>query len=272
MKLARPLIVAVLTLAVVVSLPVAVAATNGTGLQQETAATAAAQDPAAVEASLGLDRPSRRLIQQGLRNEGVDPGTPDGLFGPRTRAAIQDWQQSRGASPTGYLNRAEAELLRTAAAPPAAISEASPPPEAAPNVNASALSDAVTPASTAAETDSHYPQNAAPTNAEQQSRAAIGSENAQLPPEILVDRHLVRAERLLEEDDAPAALETLNAILSLQREHGLALGNDFHFRYAQVALAAGRTDTAIASLERLSAGGRPRRRILPRGAGAARFH
>ena len=257
MKLARPLIVAVLTLAVVVSLPVAVAATNGTGLQQETAATAAAQDPAAVEASLGLDRPSRRLIQQGLRNEGVDPGTPDGLFGPRTRAAIQDWQQSRGASPTGYLNRAEAELLRTAAAPPAAISEASPPPEAAPNVNASALSDAVTPASTAAETDSHYPQNAAPTNAEQQSRAAIGSENAQLPPEILVDRHLVRAERLLEEDDAPAALETLNAILSLQREHGLALGNDFHFRYAQVALAAGRTDTAIASLnDYLLAGGR----------------
>ena len=168
MKLARPLIVAVLTLAVVVSPPVAVAATNGTGLQQETAATAAAQDPAAVEASLGLDRPPRRLIQQGLRNEGVDPGTPDGLFGPRTRAAIQDWQQSRGASPTGYLNRAEAELFRTAAAPPPAVSEASPPPEAAPNVDASALSDAATPASTAAETDS----NPAPAHRRHRSRPA----------------------------------------------------------------------------------------------------
>ena len=131
MKLARPLIVAVLTLAVVVSLPVAVAATNGTGLQQETAATAAAQDPAAVEASLGLDRPSRRLIQQGLRNEGVDPGTPDGLFGPRTRAAIQDWQQSRGASPTGCgLERVLAPFLPdlpSTASLPRAVRPSSPP-------------------------------------------------------------------------------------------------------------------------------------------------
>lgn len=48
-------------------------------------ATLAAQDPAAIEASLGLERPTRRQIQQGLRNEGFDVGTPDGLFGPRTR-------------------------------------------------------------------------------------------------------------------------------------------------------------------------------------------
>ena len=33
-------------------------------------ANTAAQDPAAAEASLVLDRPTRRLIQQGLRNEG----------------------------------------------------------------------------------------------------------------------------------------------------------------------------------------------------------
>ena len=64
-------------------------------------AIAAAQDPAIVETALDLDRPTRRLIQQELRNEGFDPGTPDGLFGPRTRATIRDWQQSRGASPTG---------------------------------------------------------------------------------------------------------------------------------------------------------------------------
>ncbi len=46
------------------------------------------QDPSAVEAALELDRPTRRLIQRGLRNEGFDPGPPDGLFGPLTRAAI----------------------------------------------------------------------------------------------------------------------------------------------------------------------------------------
>ena len=48
------------------------------------AVTAAAQDVSAAEAALGLDRPTRRLIQQGLRNEGFDPGMPDGLLGPRT--------------------------------------------------------------------------------------------------------------------------------------------------------------------------------------------
>ena len=42
---------------------------------------AAAQSAAEAETALALDRPSRRLIQQGLRNEGFDPGTPDGLFG-----------------------------------------------------------------------------------------------------------------------------------------------------------------------------------------------
>ena len=57
--------------------------------------TAAAQDLSAVEVAPGLDRPTRRLIQQGLRNEGFDPGAPDGLFGPRTRAAIRAWQAAR---------------------------------------------------------------------------------------------------------------------------------------------------------------------------------
>ena len=91
-----------------------VAATPGVAVW-ESLGSAALQDSSAIEASLALDRSTRRLIQQGLRNEGFDPGTPDGLFGPRTRAAIRDWQQSRGAPPTGYLNGAEAELLRTAA-------------------------------------------------------------------------------------------------------------------------------------------------------------
>ena len=50
--------------------------------------------PAGVEASLGLDRPARRLIQQGLRNEGFGPKVADGRFGPRTRAAIRGWQEA----------------------------------------------------------------------------------------------------------------------------------------------------------------------------------
>ena len=74
------------------------------------------QDAQAMEASLQLDRATRRLIQQGLRDEGFDPGVPDGLFGPRTRRAVRQWQASRGAVTTGYLDGPTAELLRAAGA------------------------------------------------------------------------------------------------------------------------------------------------------------
>ena len=72
------------------------------------AVSVAAQDPAAIEAALSLDRPTRRLIQQGLSNEGFDAGALDGLFGPRTRAAIRAWQAAREQAETGYLDDAQA--------------------------------------------------------------------------------------------------------------------------------------------------------------------
>ena len=53
----------------------------------------AAQDPAAVEASLGLDRPTRRLIQQGLRSEGFDAGAPGRA---RPEAALGPLPRTRG--------------------------------------------------------------------------------------------------------------------------------------------------------------------------------
>ena len=235
-----------------------VAATPGLAVGESLLA-AAPQDPSAGEASLELQRPVRRLIQQGLRNEGFDPGTPDGLFGPRTRAAIREWQQSRGASPTGYLNGAEAELLRTAAAPPPAVPETSPPLDAVAAVDPSASSAAAAPASTPAEAETSPaspatvaveevdPQDAPQTNTQQRPRAPPADGTVQLPPEILVDRHLVRAERLLASGDPDAALEAMNEILALQEEHDLVLQDGFDFEYAQVAYAAGRTETAIAS-------------------------
>ena len=97
---------------------------------------ATAQDPQAVEAELGLDRPARRLIQQGLADAGFDPGAPDGVFGPRTRAAIRAWQAARRVSETGYLAAAQAQALRTAATlgrgTAAADTTAAPPPTVAP--------------------------------------------------------------------------------------------------------------------------------------------
>ena len=69
-----------------------------------------------VEEGLSLDRSARQEVQQGLQASGFDPGIADGLFGPRTRAAIRSWQTSQGARATGYLDRASAIALRPAVA------------------------------------------------------------------------------------------------------------------------------------------------------------
>ena len=246
--------------AVVCVLVVAIAAATPRVAAAESLPAAAPQDSSApVEVSLALDRSTRRLLQQGLRNEGFDPGTPDGLFGPRTRAAIWEWQRSQGASPTGYLNGAEAELLRTAAAP-AAASEAPPPAPAVPAVDPNASSAATASASMPAETDSSPTSPAAVAaeelaaaepNTQQRPGADGGNGTVQLPLEILIDRYLLRAERLFAADDPAGALEAMHQILALQDdqdEHDLVLQDDFNFLYAQVAYAAGRTETAVAAL------------------------
>ena len=67
----------------------------------------------AIEAALGLNRQDRALIQRGLAALGLNVGTPDGIFGPRTRGAIRGWQASREFSETGYLNAGQAEDLQS---------------------------------------------------------------------------------------------------------------------------------------------------------------
>ena len=75
-------------------------------------ATGLAQE---VEASLGLERAQREQIQTGLWALGFNQGPPDGLFGPRTREAIRNWQASRGNYVTGYLDADSAPTLLAAA-------------------------------------------------------------------------------------------------------------------------------------------------------------
>ena len=66
-----------------------------------------------VEEGLGLNQAARQQIQQGLQAAGFAPGGADGLFGPRTRAAIRSWQSARGVRSTGYLDGPQVEALRS---------------------------------------------------------------------------------------------------------------------------------------------------------------
>ena len=81
---------------------------------------------ASEEASLGLDRASRRRIQRGLAAAGFDPGPADGMFGPGTRTAIRRWQASRGAPSTGYLDGASASALGAPAVSAASVGAGGP--------------------------------------------------------------------------------------------------------------------------------------------------
>ena len=71
---------------------------------------------------------------------------------------------------------------------------------------------------------------------------------AQLPPEILADQYLLQADQQITNNDHEGALESLQKILALQKEHGLTLPEAFHFKYAQVAFAAGSFPAALESV------------------------
>ena len=73
---------------------------------------------------------------------------------------------------------------------------------------------------------------------------------AQLPPEIMADRYLVQADRLMKEKDFKAALEAMEKIVALQKEHDLKLPGEFHFKYAQIALSAGLLEAVIEAVNR----------------------
>ena len=247
-------LVAVVSLAFVA--PLIVAAVN-----------TAAQGPEAVEAALGLDRQTRRLIQQGLESEGFDPGPPDGLFGPRTRAAIRTWQAARELADTGYVDGPQAEALRAAGSPPAAgggDTEAGVPGASVLAVSDRKASEAE-PVSASGTVETSMSavvpppavQAAPMINPGADAPAARAARNSQLPPVILIDRHLVRVDRLLAADDHQEASEVLNEIVALQREHDLTLPAEFHFAHAQVAFAAGLAEAAVTAANKyLAAAGR----------------
>jgi hypothetical protein len=52
-----------------------------------------------------------RKVQEALKARGMDPGPIDGIFGPRTRQALRDFQKQESIAETGQLNRETLEKL-----------------------------------------------------------------------------------------------------------------------------------------------------------------
>jgi hypothetical protein len=78
----------------------------------------------------------------------------------------------------------------------------------------------------------------------------VGTVFAQLPPEIQLDRYLVRAERQIEERDFTGAKDSLNRVLGLQKQHEIEVPEEFSLMHAQVSLGLGLHAEAIASAMR----------------------
>ena len=94
------------------------------------------QADSASEEALALARRERADVQRRLALAGFDPRGFDGVFGPRTRQAITDFQEAWGFPATGYLDAAVyADLkARTEEAYAALASRAAAEPRAAPKL------------------------------------------------------------------------------------------------------------------------------------------
>jgi peptidoglycan hydrolase-like protein with peptidoglycan-binding domain len=64
-----------------------------------------------------VDRAQVKAVQQALKDKGHDPGAVDGEMGPKTEAALRDYQQKEGLTATGTAD-AETMAKLTAAASP----------------------------------------------------------------------------------------------------------------------------------------------------------
>lgn len=94
---------------------------DGAGLEPDVVVGPQAVTPPAFSPLSGrfvLERGSRGIEVEGLQQRlawlGYDPGPADGVFGARTQAALQAFQQARGLAATGRLDQATAQALARA--------------------------------------------------------------------------------------------------------------------------------------------------------------
>ena len=71
---------------------------------------------------------------------------------------------------------------------------------------------------------------------------------AQLPPEIMADRHMVRLDRLISEKRFREAYQLTSEVADFCEKHNLELGHEFYFKQARIANSLGLLKEAITAL------------------------
>lgn len=104
----------------------------------------ARSDSAQDEARIGLSRSQRLQLQRDLTALGYDVGVADGLWGTRTRKALQEWQGKNAFAKTGYVNGRQVELITTQAR--GSVGSVTPAPSSSANDQAEERLLALTPA------------------------------------------------------------------------------------------------------------------------------
>lgn len=123
-------------------------------------------DKAAKSGTMAGNREHVRAVQQALKDKGHDPGAIDGVMGPRTQAALKEFQGKEGLKASGRMDSetlaklgVQAKAGASADSGASASPSASPSPSAAPSSSdASKPSDSAAPKSSAPSSDSSAPK------------------------------------------------------------------------------------------------------------------
>lgn len=86
-------------------------------MQERTQARALDQQGSSRGAPLYISPAGVQAVQQTLKDAGYDIGEADGTWGPRTSAALREFQQVHGLEPTGNLNLVTITTLGLAIGP-----------------------------------------------------------------------------------------------------------------------------------------------------------
>ena len=80
----------------------------------------AMKSSASRDSAQGAGREQVKAVQQALKDKGHDPGEVDGAMGPKTQAALRDYQQKEGLKATGTADADTMAKLTASASMPAA--------------------------------------------------------------------------------------------------------------------------------------------------------